>query len=75
MAAANVAGIARIDRTNVKLIFAGTRFRRSLGKPVALAVKESTTMERSFKAEVDSLKLGNGQVFHGEGILADKVIE
>ena len=27
-------------------------------------------MERSFKAEVESLKLGNGQVFHGEGILA-----
>jgi len=27
-------------------------------------------LERSFKAEVESLKLGNGQVFHGEGILA-----
>ena len=27
-------------------------------------------MERSFKSEVESLKLGNGQVFHGEGILA-----
>jgi indolepyruvate ferredoxin oxidoreductase, alpha subunit len=27
-------------------------------------------MERSFKAEVESLKLGAGQTFHGEGILA-----
>ena len=27
-------------------------------------------MERSFKKEVTSLKLGKGQVFHGEGILA-----
>ena len=27
-------------------------------------------MERSFKAEVESLKLGNGDIFHGEGILA-----
>ena len=27
-------------------------------------------MERSFAKEVESLKLGNGQVFHGEGILA-----
>src|ERR1700753_1307395 len=27
-------------------------------------------MERSFKAEVESLKLGAGEVFHGEGILA-----
>ncbi len=27
-------------------------------------------MERSFKAEVELLKLGSGQVFHGEGILA-----
>src|SRR3990170_3735194 len=27
-------------------------------------------MERSFKAEVELLKLGRGQVFHGEGILA-----
>ncbi|MBM3600480.1 MAG: indolepyruvate ferredoxin oxidoreductase subunit alpha [Alphaproteobacteria bacterium] len=27
-------------------------------------------MERSFAAEVESLKLGDGQVFHGEGILA-----
>jgi indolepyruvate ferredoxin oxidoreductase alpha subunit len=27
-------------------------------------------MERSFKAEVASLKLGEGQAFHGEGILA-----
>jgi indolepyruvate ferredoxin oxidoreductase, alpha subunit len=27
-------------------------------------------MERSFKAEVESLRLGDGQTFHGEGILA-----
>ena len=27
-------------------------------------------MERSFEAEVELLKLGNGEVFHGEGILA-----
>ena len=27
-------------------------------------------MERSFKAEVEKLKLGEGEVFHGEGILA-----
>ncbi len=27
-------------------------------------------MERSFKAEVESLKLGDGDTFHGEGILA-----
>src|SRR4029079_8270320 len=27
-------------------------------------------MERSFKEEVEKLRLGNGQVFHGEGILA-----
>ena len=27
-------------------------------------------MERSFKKEVELLKLGEGQVFHGEGILA-----
>ncbi len=27
-------------------------------------------MERSFKAEVESLKLGDGETFHGEGILA-----
>src|SRR6059058_5566941 len=27
-------------------------------------------MERSFKEEVSKLKLGDGEVFHGEGILA-----
>jgi indolepyruvate ferredoxin oxidoreductase alpha subunit len=27
-------------------------------------------MERSFKTEVESLKLGDGEVFDGEGILA-----
>ena len=27
-------------------------------------------MERSFKAEAELLKLGAGQTFHGEGILA-----
>jgi len=27
-------------------------------------------MERSFEAEVELLKLGNGEIFHGEGILA-----
>ena len=27
-------------------------------------------MERSFKKEVELLKLGAGQTFHGEGILA-----
>ena len=27
-------------------------------------------MERSFKTEVESLKLGDGDIFHGEGILA-----
>src|ERR1700739_3450353 len=27
-------------------------------------------MERSFKAEVESLRLGDGETFHGEGILA-----
>ena len=27
-------------------------------------------MERSFKEEVKSLRLGEGEVFHGEGILA-----
>jgi indolepyruvate ferredoxin oxidoreductase, alpha subunit len=27
-------------------------------------------MERSFHREIESLKLGNGEVFHGEGILA-----
>ena len=27
-------------------------------------------MERSFKTEVESLRLGDGDVFHGEGILA-----
>jgi indolepyruvate ferredoxin oxidoreductase alpha subunit len=27
-------------------------------------------MERSFKKEVESLKLGDGDTFHGEGILA-----
>jgi indolepyruvate ferredoxin oxidoreductase alpha subunit len=27
-------------------------------------------MERSFAAEIESLKLGNGETFHGEGILA-----
>ena len=27
-------------------------------------------MERSFSAEIESLKLGEGEVFHGEGILA-----
>src|SRR5471032_2014856 len=27
-------------------------------------------MERSFKTEIESLKLGRGQMFHGEGILA-----
>ena len=27
-------------------------------------------MERSFTAEIESLRLGDGQVFHGEGILA-----
>ena len=27
-------------------------------------------MERSFKKEIQALKLGNGEVFHGEGILA-----
>lgn len=27
-------------------------------------------MERSFKSEIESLKLGDGQTFHGEGILA-----
>ena len=28
------------------------------------------TMERSFKKEVELLRLGEGEVFHGEGILA-----
>ncbi len=27
-------------------------------------------MERSFKAEVEALKLGDGDICHGEGILA-----
>ena len=27
-------------------------------------------MEKSFKKEIEMLRLGNGQVFHGEGILA-----
>jgi indolepyruvate ferredoxin oxidoreductase, alpha subunit len=27
-------------------------------------------MERSFKSEVEALRLGDGEVFHGEGILA-----
>ena len=27
-------------------------------------------MERSFKQEVELLKLGDGETFHGEGILA-----
>jgi class 3 adenylate cyclase len=27
-------------------------------------------MEKSFKSEIELLRLGNGQVFHGEGILA-----
>jgi len=27
-------------------------------------------MERSFKSEIDELKLGEGEIFHGEGILA-----
>ena len=27
-------------------------------------------MERSFKTEVEALKLGDGDTFHGEGILA-----
>ena len=27
-------------------------------------------MERSFKAEIELLRLGDGQTFHGEGILA-----
>ena len=27
-------------------------------------------MERSFKKEVQALKLGDGETFHGEGILA-----
>ena len=26
--------------------------------------------ERSFKAEVEKLRLGEGELFHGEGILA-----
>ena len=28
-------------------------------------------MERSFATEIDGLKLGDGDVFHGEGILAE----
>jgi indolepyruvate ferredoxin oxidoreductase alpha subunit len=35
----------------------------------AFALKESH-MERSFKKEVDALRLGDGEVFRGEGILA-----
>ena len=27
-------------------------------------------MERSFKKEIELLRLGEGEVFHGEGILA-----
>ena len=27
-------------------------------------------MEKSFKSEIELLRLGQGQVFHGEGILA-----
>ena len=27
-------------------------------------------MERSFATEIESLKLGEGEIFHGEGILA-----
>ena len=27
-------------------------------------------MERSFATEIESLKLGDGEIFHGEGILA-----
>src|SRR5215469_16329922 len=32
--------------------------------------RERNRMERSFKAEVESLRLGEGEIFHGEGILA-----
>src|SRR6516165_8897143 len=32
--------------------------------------REIRSMERSFKKEVQALKLGDGETFHGEGILA-----
>jgi indolepyruvate ferredoxin oxidoreductase, alpha subunit len=35
-----------------------------------LRITSETSMERSFKAEVEALRLGDGAVFRGEGILA-----
>lgn len=33
-------------------------------------LEEERGLERSFTKEIESLKLGAGEVFHGEGILA-----
>lgn len=35
-----------------------------------LRPREKRSLERSFTLEIESLKLGDGEVFHGEGILA-----
>ncbi len=39
-------------------------------RPAAGTGRETGVAERSFKAEVETLKMGAGEVFHGEGILA-----
>src|SRR3978361_311301 len=42
-----------------------------MGSPfTGRAIRKCVMAERSFAREVQDLKLGNGDVFHGEGILA-----
>ena len=43
---------------------------RFIGGTAELRPREMRSVERSFTQEIESLKLGAGEVFHGEGILA-----
>ena len=41
-----------------------------IGATADLRPREKCSVERSFAHEIESLKLGDGDIFHGEGILA-----
>src|SRR6195952_1858535 len=46
------------------------RFRHSPEPALQPPARQESTVERSFKTEIEALKLGQGDTFHGEGILA-----
>ncbi len=65
----------RVRTTKIVVALAGAAgLRAALGrisqKRLYVAVNAESGMERSFKKEVDALRLGAGETFRGEGILA-----